>query len=71
MPDAIKTVIDTVNIIGASLLNHRKFRNNSVALDEAEFGGGEVFNNSVRWPSRGAVLERVATLIPHVISFLK
>ena len=66
----MKTVVESVNLIRARSLNHRRFQNHLAALDDAEFGD-VLFYNSVRWLSRGAFLERFAALLPHIVSFLK
>ena len=66
--DTMKTIVESVNLIRARSLNHRRFHNHSAALDDAEFGD-VLF--SVRWLSRGAFLERFAALLPHIVSILK
>ena len=70
LQDTIETVVESVNLIRARSLNHRRFQNHLDALDDAEFGD-VLFYNSVRWLSRGAFLERFAALLPHIVSFLK
>ena len=70
LQDTMKTVVESVNLIRAHSLNHRRFQNHLAALDDAEFGD-VLFYNSVRWLSRGAFLERFAALFPHTVSFLK
>ena len=70
LQDTMKTVVESVNLIRARSLNHRRFQNHLAALDDAEFGD-VLFYNSVRWLSRGAFLERFAALLPHMVSFLK
>ena len=69
LQDTMKTVVDTVNVIRARSLNHRRFHNHLAALDDAEFGD-VLFYNNVRWLSRGACLERFVALFPHIVSFL-
>ncbi|KAI0223668.1 Protein ZBED8 [Lamellibrachia satsuma] len=70
LQDTMKTVVESVNLIRARSLIHRRFQNHSAALDDAEFGD-VLFYNSVHWLSRGAFLERFAALLPHIVSFLK
>ena len=70
MQDTMKTVVESVNLIRARSLNHRRFQNHLAALDDADFGD-VLFYNSVRWLSRGAFLERFAALPPNIVSFLK
>ena len=69
LQDTMKTVVESVNLIRARSLNHRRFQNYLAALDDAEFGD-VLFYNNVRWLSRGAFLERFAALLPHIVSFL-
>ena len=66
----MKTVVESVNLIRARSLNHRRFQNHLAALDDAEFGD-VLFYDSVRRLSRGAFLETFAALLPHIVSFLK
>ena len=68
--DTMKTVVESVNLIRARSLNHTRFQNHLAAFDDAEFGD-VLFYNSVRWLSRGAVLEICSALLPHIVSFLK
>ena len=65
----MQTVVEIVNLIHAHALNHRRFQNH-LATFEAEYGD-VLFYNSVRWPSRGAVLERCVALLPRIVSFLE
>ena len=69
LQDTMKAVVDTVKVIRARSLNHRRFQNHLAALDDAYFGD-VLFYNSVRWLSRGACLERFVVLFPHIVSFL-
>ena len=71
LQDTMKTVVESVNLIHARSLNHRRFQNHLALLGDAEFGDVLLFYNSVRWMSRGAFLERFAALLPHIVSFLK
>ena len=66
----MKIVVESVNLIRARSLNHRRFQNHLAARDDAE-SGDLLFYNSVRWLSGGAFLERFAALLPHIVSFLK
>ena len=70
LQDTMKTVVESVNLIRARSLNHRRFQNHLAALDDAEFGD-VLFYNRVRWLSRGAFLERFDALLPHIVSVLK
>ena len=65
----MQTVVEIVNLIRARALNHRRLQNH-MATFHAEYGD-VLFYNSVRWLSRGAVLERFVALLPHIISFLE
>ena len=38
LQDMMKTVVESVNLIRARSLNHRRFQNHLAALDDAEFG---------------------------------
>ena len=69
LQDTMKTVVDTMNVIRARSLNHRRFQNHLAALDDA-YIGDVMFYNSVRWLSRDACLERFVALFPHIVSFL-
>ena len=64
LQDRMKTVVKSVNLIHARSLNHRRFQNHLAALDDAEFGD-VLFYNSVRWLSRGALLEICCTASSH------
>ena len=69
LQETMQTVVEIVNLIRARALNHQRFQNHLVTFD-AEYGD-VLFYNSVRWLSRGAVLERFVALLPHIISFLE
>lgn len=68
--DAVmKIVIDIVNYIRARELNHRKFKS---LLEELGSEYGDVLlHTSVRWLSRGRVLERFFSLRHEIILFLQ
>lgn len=68
--DAVmKTVISIVNYIRARELNHRKFKN---LLEEVNSYYSDVLlHTSVRWLSRGKVLERFFSLRLEIILFLQ
>ena len=50
LQDTMTHVVESVNLIRARSLNHRKFQNHLAALDAAEIGD-VLFYNSVRWLS--------------------
>ena len=62
----MQTVVEIVNLIRARALNYRTFQNH-LATSDTEYAY-VLFYNSVRWLSRGAVLERFVVLLPHIIS---
>lgn len=64
----MKVVINIVNYIRARELNHRKFKS---LLDEMNSNYGDVLlHTSVRWLSRGKVLDRFFSLRQEIILFL-
>lgn len=66
---AMKTVISIVNYIRAQELNHRKFKS---LLEELNSNYSDVLlHTSVRWLSRGKVLERFYSLRHEIILFLQ
>ena len=69
LQETMQTVVEIVNLIRTRALNHRRFQNHMATFD-AEYDD-VLFYNSVRWLSRGAVLERFVALLPHIISFLE
>ena len=58
-----------MNFIRARARNHRIFQNHLATFD-AEYGV-VLFYNSVRWLSRGAVLDTFVALFPQIINFLE
>lgn len=68
--DAVmKTAISIVNYIRAQELNHRKFKS---LLEELNSNYSDiVLQTSVRWLSRGKVLERFYSLRHEIILFLQ
>ena len=65
----MKTVISIVNYIRAQELNHRKFKS---LLEELNSNYSDVLlHTSVRWLSRGKVLERFYSLRHEIILFLQ
>ena len=69
LPDVMKVVVKTVNIILSRGLNHRQFRN---LLDEIESQYSDLlYFCEVRWLSRGAMLERVFDLREEIALFLE
>jgi len=66
--DVMKTVVEIVNVIRASPLRHRQFREFIEEMD-TEFSDVE-YHNQVRWLSRGNVLKRVFSLRVEILAFL-
>ena len=65
----MKNVIKIVNYIRANELNHRKFKS---LLEEMNSNYSDVLlHTSVRWLSRGKVLERFFTLRLEITAFLQ
>ncbi|XP_023212740.1 general transcription factor II-I repeat domain-containing protein 2-like [Centruroides sculpturatus] len=65
----MKTVINIVNYIRARELNHRKFKS---LLEEVDSQYNDVLlHTSVRWLSRGKVLERFFSLRKEIMLFLQ
>src|SRR6218665_1242606 len=65
----MNVVMKIVNFIRARALNHRQFQ---LLLEEMEAEYGDlILHCDVRWLSKGKVLDRFFSLLPHIKEFLK
>ncbi len=69
LKDLMNMVVEIVNYIRGSALNHRQFIELLKESEDCQFGDIIYFAN-VRWLSRGKVLQRFTSLLPEIQDFL-